>query len=458
MSAITLDRMKNSLVQLLSPLSIEARRIELNKSIHLTPISYTALKAVLQDPEILTPNLYEVFKEKLIKEAKGTFTLSSSIPALIKRINIAINNGTIKGKNYFLIMEGENPIAAISNSYENLQSSLFRNIINTTLNETTSSKKFQAGHTYIPNSGINVSPISSIVETGLSELQSFATSGYANLELPRVEESRVASKIRKLPVDLEIAGKYATTSINNILHELNNSENSLANTHERSKNLATVSIYKTISEIAASIEAIIVIPQDSYENGTIYAKKELAVIRNIRTYIQESLSNLAQSPTLEEELVIKVVGAITGTKPKKVSKTSKIIIPKPIKKPGVTISKIPSITTRLKSFSGKFQSVTSLKTLLNSRLFGQIRKNMASPTLNYRTGRFAESVKLKDIQYDNRNNTIVAFLSYMRYPYATFEPGGRQGSIQRSPRLLIDKTIRELALELTKARMKTIIV
>jgi hypothetical protein len=83
---------------------------------------------------------------------------------------------------------------------------------------------------------------------------------------------------------------------------------------------------------------------------------------------------------------------------------------------------------------------------------------MAPPALTYQTGRFAESVKLNSIQFDSRQNALTAFLSYMKYPYATFEPGGRQGSIDRSPAALIDRSVREIAAQLTKSRMRTIIV
>jgi hypothetical protein len=83
---------------------------------------------------------------------------------------------------------------------------------------------------------------------------------------------------------------------------------------------------------------------------------------------------------------------------------------------------------------------------------------MAPPALTYQTGRFAESVKLNSVQFDSRQNAITAFLSYMKYPYATFEIGGKQGSIDKSPYALIDRSVREIAAQLTKSRMRTIVV
>jgi hypothetical protein len=137
----------------------------------------------------------------------------------------------------------------------------------------------------------------------------------------------------------------------------------------------------------------------------------------------------------------------------------------PIKKGGKPISIRKSITkskktsiTKLRSTSGAFQSVASLQSLLASRLQEVIRKNMAPPALTYQTGRFAESVKLNSVQFDSRQNAITAFLSYMKYPYATFEIGGKQGSIDKSPYALIDRSVREIAAQLTKSRMRTILV
>lgn len=116
-----------------------------------------------------------------------------------------------------------------------------------------------------------------------------------------------------------------------------------------------------------------------------------------------------------------------------------------------------STTNKLRSISGQFQSVTKLQSLISSMLQTKIIKNMKEPALVNRTGRFAESVELQNLQYNSRENAIIAFLTYMKYPYATFEPGNRQGSADRSPSLLIDKSVREIATKLTTARLKTII-
>jgi len=113
---------------------------------------------------------------------------------------------------------------------------------------------------------------------------------------------------------------------------------------------------------------------------------------------------------------------------------------------------------RVKNSSGNARSVGSSPLayiqLLNAKLPAQIAKNMRSPRLNYRTGRFASSVRIV-----NAATTAQGFLSfgytYMKGPYQTFEPGYAQGSVDRDPRKLIDKSMREIAVEFAIGRFYT---
>jgi hypothetical protein len=94
-------------------------------------------------------------------------------------------------------------------------------------------------------------------------------------------------------------------------------------------------------------------------------------------------------------------------------------------------------------------SLTSLQSLINQHLQNIISANMgdgsSKRTLNYRTGRFAESAKVESMS-QSRQGMITAFYSYMKNPYQTFEPGFKQGSPKtRDPKLLISQSIREIA-------------
>ena len=80
------------------------------------------------------------------------------------------------------------------------------------------------------------------------------------------------------------------------------------------------------------------------------------------------------------------------------------------------------------------------------------RKNI----LNYRTGRFASTVKVEQMT-QSREGMITAFYSYMKNPYATFSKNGKQSvPASRDPKLLIAKSIREIAATKVGNRMRSV--
>lgn len=107
-------------------------------------------------------------------------------------------------------------------------------------------------------------------------------------------------------------------------------------------------------------------------------------------------------------------------------------------------------------------SLLTLQGLLNSLLTSTIAKNMGEGNrrdiLNYRTGRFAGSVKVERLS-QSRGGMITAFYSYMKNPYATFSQGGNQEFPRsRDPKLLISKSIREIAAEKVANRLRAVAV
>jgi hypothetical protein len=127
---------------------------------------------------------------------------------------------------------------------------------------------------------------------------------------------------------------------------------------------------------------------------------------------------------------------------------------KGIKLPPVKIKQKP-----LRDKQGQFISPISIRNLLNSSLAQQIQKNMgkgsARNVLNYRTGRFANSAKVTDV--NARDGAITAFYSYMKNPYSTFAPGGRQANpLSRDPNKLIQLSIRQLAAGIMATRLKVV--
>jgi hypothetical protein len=113
----------------------------------------------------------------------------------------------------------------------------------------------------------------------------------------------------------------------------------------------------------------------------------------------------------------------------------------------------------------KTESLLNLPMLMmqiNSNLHDQIKRNMGAgnrrDVLNYRSGRLAESAKVERLS-QSREGMITAFYSYMKNPYATFSRGGRQDRpYTRDPKLLISKSIRELAGAQVANRMRAVLV
>lgn len=133
-----------------------------------------------------------------------------------------------------------------------------------------------------------------------------------------------------------------------------------------------------------------------------------------------------------------------------------------IKSPSIKLKKpnIKSVNIKAPKKAG-IKSLNNLQNILNARIATQIRQNMGDgnrrDVLNYRTGRFAESVSIDRVT-QGREGTITAYYNYMRYPYATFSEGGRQQYPRtRDPKALISKSIREIMQEQMITRMRAVL-
>lgn len=125
-------------------------------------------------------------------------------------------------------------------------------------------------------------------------------------------------------------------------------------------------------------------------------------------------------------------------------------------------------TKRIKYISRDFKGTTqksslaNLHAILDLKLAKKITENMgdgaSKSILNYRSGRFANTVQVKNILM-RRNGAIEIFYAYMKYPYQTFEPGYKQGSINsRDPRKLISKSIMDIAASLVGNNLRITVI
>jgi|TARA_B100001939_G_scaffold303084_1_gene280589 hypothetical protein len=88
-----------------------------------------------------------------------------------------------------------------------------------------------------------------------------------------------------------------------------------------------------------------------------------------------------------------------------------------------------------------------LKELINNVLPEAVAAKMHPPALQFRTGRFANSAEVTNVMIGPRGGTEIQY-TYQRDPYETFEPGNKQGSVQRDPRRIIGSTVREIAQQM----------
>lgn len=215
-------------------------------------------------------------------------------------------------------------------------------------------------------------------------------------------------------------------------------------------------------------------------NRTDQALKE--IIDNILLSVsdpkfKQDLIDLKSSPDIKDMIATHIASTISG-KPvsQEYNHANVLIATKKVPKVDLSnirkiakeeIAKLVSLTKNLKSkvptirtLQGQFYSLANLQILLNTHLQDVISANMGNGgerrVLNYRTGRFAESVKVERLS-QSRAGAITAFYSYMRNPYEVFEPGHKMGTpLTRDPKVLIAKSIREIAATKVANTMRSV--
>ncbi len=189
---------------------------------------------------------------------------------------------------------------------------------------------------------------------------------------------------------------------------------------------------------------------------------------------QDTLLQLETSPPLLKLIEDEVIAEISG-KSKKLKKeysgqfnlgdvtllaeTGKKEYQRQLKGEIAKLKQTKAKLQRIRKTTGQYMSPVSLQALINRSLHDQIESNMgkgsARSVLNYRSGRFARSAKVANVQ--NRQDATEIFYTYMKNPYSTFEPTGAQGiPYSRDPRKLIEKSIRQIAVKAVINRLRMV--
>lgn len=195
-------------------------------------------------------------------------------------------------------------------------------------------------------------------------------------------------------------------------------------------------------------------------------RRKIALMANKAIRDKYLLQNIEGSNTIAQDIEQAMVSLL---------KTGKVKLDKHTthksksKKEQININKAPTTAGKIPTKVAKPGAVTkpppsanliNLAVLINSQLQDVISANMGDGksrnVLNYRTGRFASTVKVEQLSM-SREGMITAFYSYMKNPYATFSAGGRQAIPKsRDPKLLISKSIREIAEQIVTNRLRAV--
>jgi hypothetical protein len=174
---------------------------------------------------------------------------------------------------------------------------------------------------------------------------------------------------------------------------------------------------------------------------------------NLIEYITYSLTSILES----KKPAAYSGGSKDTSKPKKTNVSKQIMFG--IAKQKIKLPKLRKPKTIVPTVA-KADNLLSLQNLINQQLQDVVSANMGDGNsrtlLNYRTGRLASSAKVEYMS-ESRAGMITAFYSYMKNPYATFSDGGKQSSPRsRDPKLLISKSIREIAATQVGNRLRAV--
>jgi|13_taG_2_1085334.scaffolds.fasta_scaffold25648_2 hypothetical protein len=201
-------------------------------------------------------------------------------------------------------------------------------------------------------------------------------------------------------------------------------------------------------------------------------------VSNLNKQLRAEIERLGGQYWVEQEgsdsrLTIIEKEIVESITPKRATKVTKR------KKGRISRSRVKGVTSKgkkVKSAAGaKFKDKTPARTkkpsrtkkgvsasplqllgIINQRLPETVRKNMREPGLVNRTGRFADSVKVTDISATKKGFPSVGY-TYDRANYGQYEAssGSRFADVDRDPRTLIDKSIREIAANMAIGRFFT---
>jgi hypothetical protein len=200
---------------------------------------------------------------------------------------------------------------------------------------------------------------------------------------------------------------------------------------------------------------------------------ERAALKSLEDGIADEIKNNLKGSTPLVDLVGQVLLSNVAPKSKKAKtkgkkkavfneKNTKTAKEKTKKKSKIKVARdngLPSSLGALvrKKKGARAVSPFSYMAMINKKLPQTVRKNMSPPGFQNQSGRFANSVKIQDVNITKQGHPSFGY-TYAKNPYQVFEVGegaAPWATPQRDPRKLIDKSIRQVAAELAIGRFYT---
>jgi hypothetical protein len=477
-------------------------RSTLNERIHFVPLDIESMKISLsnviqQEKEDLIESEqsldgYEQYLISLEKFRDGVINgvlnntehikgiLKSEFSIIIEGSKVTVNGvdiSTLPGPNiikdytpavvYLNTKTPNNIVGALYKSYDATRGSLFSEFLNKQLNKFIKKSFYkEGGSKYNYTRRFNVGHTTGVFtkdDTGALQVDK----QIANTPL----ELKIAGTIAKLQEKINtVTDPNKNLELQGILEKVQGKFDSFLDNHSYGKKLS-VTLHKDVGDFLFQIGANVVIIQDEFENQFSFSQ---IFEGPTGKYILNLMMEINFSKNILEELASRIGAKLKGNSTpgsKSKLKLEDIYIaqnPKiTLMQGGVASRSTSSVSsakqkTRVRTPAGQFYSLANLQLLINSVLAKTIKQNMGAGNrkdiLNLRTGRFAESVRVERMS-ESREGMITAFYTYMRNPYGTFSQGGRQEIPKsRDPKLLIAESIREIAAQQVKNRLRAVLV
>lgn len=469
----------------------EQERGKLDQRMHFVPLNINALEVSLG--EIVRAEKYddagnpitgavalEEFKNKILAFIKQKITTYKNKCVLTNDSVLVDSNdgnglqplGTSNLSDFLPLVVEENSevVGLLFKSYDTTYDSLFRNFINSELTKLIITEKYT--DVYDPN----YPELQSVAKKfekrkgfdigHLLSQETYIVNGKEVVLATSPQAERIKLILAKVGEYLE--GTTISPATRTALEDFDQKVRGLQqNLYARSTYGPKIEVIlsKNVKNLLVQANALVVIIQERVENQYKFGSLlegasgrkilELLLSMGFSTSVEEDIEELLYKNILEGKASISRSGKksfsfnLPGRKKPNIGMATK----KPLNVPA-------SKTKDASRTEPKATNLITLQNLLDANLVQTVKQNMGTGSrrdiLNLRSGRFAESVRVERLS-ESRQGMITAFYSYMRNPYGTFSAGGRQSQpASRDPKLLISRSIREVAQQLQITRLRAV--